>query len=431
MTIPDSVDALYLYTHIPFCRSRCDYCDFFSRVGASTERTEEVVARIASQLLALERTVETRPILTLYIGGGTPSALDDALTELLAAVTRMLARSRTVHRNAMQPEVTVEVNPEDVTIELLERMAQSGVNRLSVGVQSITDTTLQQIGRHTTRAATQRGVERVARHWNGTWSADLIIAVPGQTEASLHTDLAYITNLQPQHVSLYELTLEPQTRLGLRARRGLLPDLRESHQRVLLNAVDEMLSEAGYAQYEVSNYARPGHQSVHNSAYWAMKPTVGIGPSAVGILPRVGSRDGRSTAVVAERHTNPRSFHRYLASGDYGVVVTPVTARELLEEHLMMGFRRNDGVDPTAIEEIFGLPLTHLIPRTSARWSGYLRTFDVASHGTIKRRIALDREGLLLLDHFLVDVFHELDTTYDGTVPPVRWPLPSTVPDVT
>jgi coproporphyrinogen III oxidase-like Fe-S oxidoreductase len=169
-----------------------------------------------------------------------------------------------------------------------------------------------------------------------------------------------------------------------------------------------------------------------------MKPTVGIGPSAVGILPRPAARnaapnapDDSTNAVVAERHTNPRSFHRYLASGDYGVSVTPVTARELLEEHFMMGFRRNDGVNPTTLEEIFGLPLTHLIPGTSTRWSRRLRTFDVASHGTIERRISLDREGLLLLDHFLVDVFHELDTTYDGTVPPVRWPLPSTVHDIT
>lgn len=409
-----TLDAFALYLHIPFCRARCDYCDFFTRTRVPSSRQQAIVHRILEEAaVARDRWHQHEPALgSVYVGGGTPSALAPAAQEaFLSGLRSFLTSFPSVGRPG---EVTVEVNPEDVTPHLLDRYRDTGVTRLSLGVQSLREPVLRRIGRHTTPTATRTGLETVAERWDGAWSADVITAIPGDTTTGAAADASAISRFGPRHMSVYELTIEPATVLGLRRRRGLLHDSPDEERGRVLAAVSAALATAGLQRYEVSNYAAPGAESAHNARYWRLGPWAGAGPGAVSLLPY----RGRPT-----HGTGPRSFKRYLDAPDFAVIHEPLSLREFVEELLMGGLRTRAGVDAATFRVWVGKSLRNTVPRTIDRWARYWAVAD-------DDRLALQWEGLDLVNRILVDAFVELEETIPSDAPPPRWPDAAT-PDNT
>jgi oxygen-independent coproporphyrinogen-3 oxidase len=263
----------HLYVHVPFCARRCSYCDFAIAVRARVPVAEYVDALRRELALRLADGDEVE-LDTLYFGGGTPSRLGGpGLAQAIAAVRE---------RAALAPgaELTVEVNPEDVTDEALDAWTAAGVNRLSIGSQSFDDRALEWMHRGHGGAGVSRAVALARAHGIDNLSLDLIFALPDQVARSWDDDIDRALALEPEHVSLYGLTVEPATPLARWRDRGETAEAAEERYEEEFLRAHERLVGAGYEHYEVSNYARAGRESRHNSSYWGGASYQGVGPSA-------------------------------------------------------------------------------------------------------------------------------------------------------
>ena len=266
----------HLYVHVPFCARRCSYCDFAIAVRRAVPVGEYVQALAAETALRFGGTAEVEPwtLDTLYFGGGTPSRLGG---EGLVAATAAVLRHASLAEGA---EVTVEANPDDVDPATAAAWVAAGVNRLSLGVQTFSEAALGWM--HRSHGADRAAEALVAARAAGleNVSVDLIFALPSGVARSWERDLEAALVLEPSHVSLYGLTVEPHTPLGRWHERGEVVEADEArYEEEFLRAHDE-LARAGFEHYEVSNFARPGRQSRHNSSYWSGAPYAGLGPSA-------------------------------------------------------------------------------------------------------------------------------------------------------
>lgn len=306
-----------LYVHVPFCARRCPYCDFDFEVG----RTPDVPAFIAgleAEWVARCLGDDRLPVSTVYVGGGTPSAIGpDGLARLFAWIDRRVDRSGA-------SECTVELNPEHVDDPLLAALLACGVDRLSIGVQSFDSRGLAELGRVHDGAQAAGALARCARTMLPT-SVDLIVGWPGQTPSALDADLDAVLAAEVGHVSVYALTIEPGTPWPKLVRRGLrrLPD--DEVQAELLARVEARLGAAGFDHYEIASYARPGARAIHNSGYWRGRDYVGLGPSAASAW-----HDGAGTVT---RHTNARGVASWRAApgaGDDEVLAGEASAAEAL-----------------------------------------------------------------------------------------------------
>jgi oxygen-independent coproporphyrinogen-3 oxidase len=263
----------HFYLHVPFCARRCAYCDF----AIAVRRTVPVDAFVRSVRSELDlRFPDAREweLDTLYFGGGTPSKLG---ARGVSALMDELRRSVSLVPGA---EVTLEANPEDVTIDVARAWRDAGITRLSLGAQSFDDAVLTWMHRTHDAAGISRAVDAARSAGFNDYSLDLIFALPSAVTRDWENDVLCASALEPTHVSLYGLTVEPRTPLGHQQARGELTDPpEESYEREFLYAHDALAS-AGFEHYEVSNFARPGKRARHNSAYWTGAPYVGIGPSA-------------------------------------------------------------------------------------------------------------------------------------------------------
>ncbi|HVE78525.1 MAG TPA: radical SAM family heme chaperone HemW [Gemmatimonadaceae bacterium] len=263
----------HVYVHVPFCARRCSYCDFAIAVRR--------VVPVADYLTALDRELALRfpdaraaAVDTLYLGGGTPSRLG------AAGVARMLDVTRSRFTPEDGAEVTLEANPEDVTAEAARAWRSAGVTRLSLGSQSFDDRVLAWMHRVHDAAAIPRAVDAARSAGFRSLSLDLIFALPAALARDWDRDLREALALAPEHLSLYGLTVEPGTPLGRWTARGEASEAPEERYEAEFLLADEALGAAGFEHYEVSNFARPGQRARHNSAYWARRPYVGIGPGA-------------------------------------------------------------------------------------------------------------------------------------------------------
>lgn len=260
----------HIYIHVPFCARRCSYCDFSIAV-----RKETPVAEYLDSLkLELERTVGEWEVDTVYFGGGTPSRLGG---EGIGDLMNML-RSRVFLTPSA--EVTLEANPEDITEETASKWRSAGVNRLSIGVQSFNDNILEWMHRTHSSAKISRAVDNARKAGLDNISIDLIFSLPQSLNRDWKADLESALSLNPSHISLYGLTIEPKTPLARWEERGTVvqaPDTNYEQEYLLAHNI---LTSAGYEHYEVSNFGKPGKHSKHNSAYWTGVPYIGLGPSA-------------------------------------------------------------------------------------------------------------------------------------------------------
>ena len=325
-----------IYIHIPFCASRCIYCDYYSTVGlAVADRYVDAVVCEAG-LRAHELAQES--VRTLYVGGGTPSLLTaDQWLRLVQGV------GAAVDLSAME-EFTVEVNPDDVTDGLVQCLSSLGVNRVSMGVQSMVDDELRFINRRHTASQVVMAVQCIHEKGIDNVSLDLIYGIPGQTLASWQQSVARALRLDIKHISAYNLSYEPGTRLWQMREQGLLSEVDDEMCLAMYQSLCQTLSGSNFEHYEISNFALPGYHSQHNSAYWEGTPYLGLGAAA-------HSFDGHV------RRYNPAHLKRYMKSLAAGKTVCEAERMEWWEcydEMVMVRLRTARGLDAAAVHKRFG-----------------------------------------------------------------------------
>ncbi len=386
-------DGVGLYVHVPFCERICPYCDF--AVVAAGHLEPAVEARYAD---ALVREIEARAaafegaaLETVYFGGGTPALFRaDTLRRILEAAIGAF--------DAKEPpaEITLEANPSTVELERLPAFRALGIDRLSLGVQSFDDRVLKRLGRahkaalarETLAAAREAGIENL--------SLDLILACPGQTFDDFAADLEEALAVQPEHLSIYELTIEEGTPFALAAARDQLALADEDAAAGMLEHVAERCRAAGFERYEISNYARRGFASRHNQRYWAREPVLGVGMGAWS-YEAPGDRH-----PYGARRMNPRELEAYFASveagDDAGVEIESLSLEQARGEAVFLALRRSRGLDARAFEREFGGPPREFHGAAIDRLMAASLLTETAS-GDLR----LSERGLLLSDTVFAD----------------------------
>jgi oxygen-independent coproporphyrinogen-3 oxidase len=270
--IPLPSAPIGLYIHIPFCRKACHYCDFYFSVRHSL--MEDFTHALLEEIHTWEPWLLSQPVRTVYFGGGTPSWLRP---HLLEKILTTLPKHTAWH----PVEITLEANPENITPENLAFWKDLGINRMSLGVQSLSDEILQLLGRKVSATLTRKAIEQIRASGWTNWSVDVIFAVPGQTIQDIANDLYYLVNeMQVPHISLYGLTIEPRTVLYKKHLQGRFESIDDEEYAKMYLFVHDFLGAYGYDHYEVSNWAKSDFYSRHNLIYWEGGPYIGLGPSA-------------------------------------------------------------------------------------------------------------------------------------------------------
>ncbi|MEG1076404.1 MAG: radical SAM family heme chaperone HemW [Mucinivorans sp.] len=326
-----------IYIHIPFCASKCFYCDFYS--VASRGGMDDVLAAMVREIEHRRHFLNDRPSETLYFGGGTPSIL--SIDQFSLIVDALRSNFDLTHI----AEFTVEANPEHLNLEYLEAIRSLGVNRLSIGIQSFVDSHLEQMNRHHTSLEAQQAVRDAQQAGFDNISIDLIYGLPSMSESQWATNIETAIGLDVQHISAYHLSIEEKTVFG---RRGMKP-IDECRSVLQYNMLCDALREAGFDHYEISNFAQPTRHSRHNSGYWRGVPYLGIGPAA-------HSFDG-----VDHRSWNVSSNKLYAAGA--AAEGETLTAEDTHNEYLMIHLRTKQGVDLAEYNRLFGRNFTDLSPR--------------------------------------------------------------------
>jgi oxygen-independent coproporphyrinogen-3 oxidase len=371
-----------LYIHWPFCVSKCPYCDFNSHVRETVDQAAWREALLAD--LAHEASLtKGRTLGSIFFGGGTPSLMEPAT---VAALIDAAARHWTLTDDI---EITMEANPNSAEAARFADVAAAGVNRLSLGLQALDDTALQFLGRaHDVReglaalGAAQSAVDRV--------SIDLIYARPDQSADDWEAELRQALSFGTEHLSLYQLTIEPGTRFETDVRLGAMTPADPDHAATLYELTQAMTSTAGRPAYEVSNHAAPGAESRHNLAYWRYADYAGVGPGA----------HGRRGALATTRHKKPENWLAAMARNRHGLQEErPLPPEERAGEALMMGLRLAEGIDLADVSARTGVAECALIDETAVA--------RLASHGLLSRdgkRLTVTAQGMLLLDGILGEI---------------------------
>ena len=321
-------EPLALYVHWPFCVSKCPYCDFNSHVRDSVDQAvwrDALLADLRHEAALLP----DRRVGSIFFGGGTPSLM------LPATVAAVIAAAEAEWGLASDCEITLEANPNSVEVANFADLAAAGVNRVSIGVQSFDSEVLEFLGRAHSEDEARRAIATAQEHFARV-SFDLIYARPGQTMAAWENELAHALAFGTDHLSLYQLTIEPGTRFATLAAKGdlTLPD--EDTAAELYEHTRAVAASAGLPAYEVSNHARPGAESRHNLTYWRYQDYAGIGPGA----------HGRRTAHETARHKKPENWLNAVTRNGHGAQIDqPLSPRNRATEALVMGLRLDEGID--------------------------------------------------------------------------------------
>jgi oxygen-independent coproporphyrinogen-3 oxidase len=381
---PDNAtdQPIALYVHWPFCVSKCPYCDFNSHVRASID-SDAWRAALLSDLAHEAALNGGRRLSSIFFGGGTPSLMPpDIVGALIDAATRHWRPTGDI-------EITLEANPSSVEAARFADLAAAGVNRVSLGLQSLENEALHFLGRaHDVREGL--AALEVAQSTFGRVNFDLIYARPGQSLADWESELARGLSFGTDHLSLYQLTIEPGTRFATLVAQGKLNPADPDHAADLYEQTQAMTAAAGIPAYEISNHARPGQESRHNLTYWRYGDYVGVGPGAH------GRRDGLATL----RHRKPENWMTAVERNGHGLQgEEPLDGRDRAREALLMGLRLAEGVDLDRIARLSGLPVDMLLDRDAVA--------RIAGHRMIRQdgqRLRVDPAGMLLLDAILPEI---------------------------
>ncbi len=336
--LPYVLGPMSLYVHIPFCRCKCLYCDFYSVTGYDEEAQNRYIDVLLEEMLCSFEFLETSEVPSIYIGGGTPSMLTPAqLEHLLGGMNRILGSRK-------PREWSFEMNPVDATPEKLSVLRDMGVNRVSLGVQSFSKMTRCSMGRHNKAGDPLTALKSLRELWDGRLSADLIYGVPGQSVAEAIEDLGLLVEADFGHISWYQLALEEGTPLTKQFEKGNIKLPNDDDIAEMLDEGRALLESKGYHRYEVSAWAKEGEESIHNMTYWSFGNWLGIGPSGASqfLLPQ-GSL----------RIYHPEDMTGYLETNNPSVREETVTGTDLLVDFFLMGLRTTRGVDQKVLSRYY------------------------------------------------------------------------------
>lgn len=370
-----------IYIHIPFCRRKCLYCDFCSFTGVDSATRSRYVDALVRELRSYSAPLAPYTVNTVFIGGGTPSLLAAEETE------RVFDALRTCFDLAPDAEITSEVNPATADGEKLARWRAAGVNRLSIGVQSFSDTELRALGRLHTADEAEAFYRAAHRAGFANIGLDLMYGIPGQTATSLAETLRRAVALAPEHISAYSLQVEEGTPFYDRRETLALPGDDENAD--LYDLVTHELAGAGYRHYEISNYAKPGYESRHNLRYWRMSPYIGVGVAAYSYFEGARYGHGRDLAAYLADDFSRRPPAEPRGDGDTE------------EEYIMLALRLADGIDDEDFRRAFGVTFTE---RYGARMAPFAAEGLAARTG---RGWALTERGMYVSLALLAEI---LDT---------------------
>ncbi len=371
-----------IYIHIPFCRQACHYCDF--HFSTNLTLIEDMINSLGKELVS-RRGYLNEPVQSVYFGGGTPSILDP---NQISFLLRLIKENYQLDDSV---EITLEANPEDLDQKKLQQFQADQINRLSIGIQSFSNSQLQWMNRvHNSDQSTE--AFKLARDSGfNNISLDLIYAIPKGEPSDFDNSLSKLVELNPEHISIYGLTIEERTVFGKYVQRGTLEELDEEIAATQYLATIEHLESHGYRQYEVSNFSKPGFESKHNSSYWSGKPYLGVGPGA-------HSYDGRS------RQFNIRNNARYikaLQQNDNYFDREDLSSTQLMNERILTSLRTINGIDLSGFSDSFEIDLQ------AVRQQSIGSLIDQGIMVLEDQYLKLTRTGFLVADEIALKLFFE------------------------
>jgi oxygen-independent coproporphyrinogen-3 oxidase len=363
-----------IYLHIPFCKSKCHYCNFYSL--ASLRHKDAFQEALLKEIVLQKDYLAGEEIESIYFGGGTPSLLS---ARELASILNEIHKYFPVQAGA---EIDLEANPDDINLGILQEWKKMGINRLSIGTQAFDDALLKKLNRVHTAKQALNAVQLARENTFENISIDLIYGIPGLTDKQWSDSIRRVMDLQIPHISAYHLTVETGTALEVLIRKGKYPQPDEEagvgHFRILMHD----LQRAGYEHYEISNFALPGCYSRHNSNYWKRKKYLGLGPSA-------HSFDGRSRQWNV---ASVRDYMQALQEGRLNFESEQINPDDAYNEFVMLGLRTQDGVDAAQLEKIFGPDKRRYF---ESGITAFIDKNQVLNNGTLYR---LSEDGKLFAD---------------------------------
>jgi putative oxygen-independent coproporphyrinogen III oxidase len=366
-----------IYIHIPFCKKLCYYCDFYHTT--ISDHYQEFIDSILKEASLRKDYLRGESVSTIYFGGGTPSVFSIAE---LGSIINNINRLFSVKENS---EITIELNPDDLSIEFLKELRKLGFNRISMGIQSWNDKRLKMLNRRHDSARAARALGETFEAGFDNVSIDLIYGIPGMTNEDLASDLDFSFSFGIKHLSAYHLTIEPGTVFGKMVEKGKISEISEEESTSQFNLLLEKSRNAGFVQYEISNFGRPGYFSIHNSNYWKQVPYIGLGPSA-------HSFDGFS------RQWNVSNLNKYIK-------LMNSDSRFFEREDLDIKTRFNEYV-MTSLRTMWGIDLDYV--ETAFEKEGYDYIINLAGkfkeYGMIyqeKNTLVLTDQGKMISDNII------------------------------
>lgn len=368
-----------IYIHIPFCRQHCHYCNF--HFSTSLRYKDEMITAFLREAELQKDYLGAETIETIYLGGGTPSLLS------IEEIKIILEKIKQLHIISSEAEITLEANPDDIDEDKLSGWKAAGINRLSIGVQSFFDEDLQWMNRAHTSNDAIRSLE-MARKMFDNITIDLIYGTPQLTNEKWKQNVDTVLSSDIPHISCYALTVEPKTPLHKMIKQQKSPDVNPDKQSEQFLLLMKWMEEARYEHYEISNFAKPGHRSRHNSSYWQGKKYLGLGPSA-------HSFNGST------RQWNISNNNIYTASINAGKVpyeIEKLTLTQQINEYIMTSLRTAEGMNLDVLEEQFAVNSTEITGKAEKYTNNKLLKLENNS-------LVLTRKGKLLADGIAADLF--------------------------
>jgi len=377
-------EAFGVYIHWPFCAAKCPYCDFNSHVRHNPVDQASYVQAYEREIAHMRSLSGPKEVTSVFFGGGTPSLMEPQTVEIiLNAIGR--------HWNlAKHAEISMEANPSSVEAERFKGYRATGVNRVSLGIQSLHDDQLKFLGRLHNANEAIAAIE-IAQAVFPRMSFDLIYARPNQTALEWEAELKQAIDLSAEHLSLYQLTIEEGTRFFDLHEAGKLNPLAEDPSAELYEMTQAITSDAGYQTYEISNHAKPGHECAHNLVYWRGQDYAGIGPGAHGRITRENSKIATST------HKSPEEWWQKVMVDGHGMAEqVSLLPEEQADEFLLMGMRLAEGIQPARFEALRGEPIN---PK-QIKFLETLGLVQIRENGAMRAT----PKGFLLLDAVVADL---------------------------
>lgn len=368
-----------LYIHIPFCKQACHYCDF--HFSTNQDQRTRLCQAIAKEINLQHSYLDNEPIHTLYFGGGTPSLLSG---EELNIIFESVRSHFVVDDDA---EVTMEVNPDDLTTDKLKELKNFGVNRLSVGIQSFNNPTLTFFNRAHSGEQAIESIHRARTAGFDNISIDLIYSVPGQAEDIWKKDIEQAVALRPEHISSYSLTIEEKTAFGKWQKTGRIKPLDENKAVADFEVLMDMLNSSGYEHYEISNFSKPGFHSKHNSSYWRQRKYLGLGPSA-------HSYNGETRQFNVANNSH---YINAIIKGEVPFMIEQLSRENKINEYIITTLRTKWGCDLSYLEKNFGYSIfeTRILQKLLVQELIVLN----------KTIMTLTKKGKMLADQVAIELF--------------------------